>query len=78
MRSTPLSIHTCTRLHCRRNLASCRSWRKVTSLTGESSTIARRRFLPLQKAGLSDADRNRMTLLETPVLTATIMVAATA
>ena len=79
MRSTHLSIHTCTRHRFRHNLASCRRWRKVTSLIEESSTIARRHFLPLQRAGLSDADRSRMTVLETPVLTATMVtVAATA
>ena len=78
MRSMRLSIHTCTPLRCRRNLASCLSWRRVMSLIGESSTIARRHFLPLQRAGLSDAARSRMMVLETPVLTAMMfMVAAT-
>lgn len=78
MPSTPLSIRTCTQLHCRRNLANYQSWRKVTSLIGESSTIARRRSLPLQKAVLSDADHNRTMVLGIPVSTATTMVAATA
>lgn len=76
MRSTHLSIRTCTRPHCRRNLANCLLWRKVTSSTEESSMTVRRHFLPLPRAGLLDADHSRMMALETPILTATMFMAA--
>lgn len=79
MRSTHLSIPTCTLLHYQRNQASCLSWRKATSSIEESSTTAKRLFLPLQRAALSDAAHSRMMVLETPVSTAAMfMVAATA
>lgn len=79
MRSTHLSIHTCTLLRYQRNLASCLSWRKATSSTEESFTTVRRHFLPLQRAALSDVARSLMMVLETLVSTAVMfMVAATA
>lgn len=79
MQLTHLSIHTCTLPRYQHNLASCLSWRKVTSSTEESSTTVRRRFLPLQRAALSDAARSHMMVLEIPISTAAMsMVAETA